>query len=454
MESGGDPSSPKPRGALGGRFFLEEKLGEDASGELHRGLDLRSGTTTVVRIVRGEGNARRERLLRDTRRAAGVKHPGLANVLGVGQTEEGDIFVAAETLMGDRLSDRLAMGERFDVHEAAEIATQIAAALAAAHDADVVHRLLRPSLVVLSYEGDDTIVKVEGLGVPRPPTDSDEDPEIAYSAPEQQRGETVGRRADVYSIGAMLYAMITGDVPKPDAPSVGGALADVVAKCLSEDPKDRYVDTAALSAAMKIETDSLPPRVPSKMPMAVSVPPPEEPVPPPASVPQPPPPASVPRPAPPSSRSLAAASPVLIAAAEHAAPPATVSSSPPPASDAAIAEAMKAFETAARVSIIPLSDDGAPPANASTTPPPPADSSSALAFVSSTRVPAAPPSRAPLAAEPGWKTWIMHGPPAPRAGVAAALVFALTAAMVPIWLALVLAILVGGGAFAILKRNI
>ena len=81
MESAGNPPT-KPRAALGGRFFLEEQLGNDASGELHRGIDLRTGTTLAVRIVRGIGAARREKLLRETNRAALVKHPGLALVLG------------------------------------------------------------------------------------------------------------------------------------------------------------------------------------------------------------------------------------------------------------------------------------------------------------------------------------------------------------------------------------
>jgi len=272
MESAGSPPT-KPRAALGGRFWLEEQLGIDASGELHRGLDLRSGTATAVRIVRGISPARREKMLRETKRAAQVKHPGLAVVLGVGQTEEGDLFVAAETMVGDRLSDRLRVGERFDDWEASEIATQIAHAIAAAHDADVVHRELRPSLVVLGYEGDNTIVKVEGLGLPRAPSASDTDPELAYAAPEQRRGEPVGRRADVFSIGAMLSAMLTGNAPAPDDALLEGPLGAVVKRCLAEDPKDRYADTNALTTAMKLIVESLPPRVPSRMPMAGSHPP-------------------------------------------------------------------------------------------------------------------------------------------------------------------------------------
>ncbi|HSO39426.1 MAG TPA: protein kinase, partial [Labilithrix sp.] len=272
MDSPGTPPT-KARAALAGRFWLEEQIGEDASGELHRGIDLRSGTPTAVRIVRGIGAARRERLLRETRRAAQVKHPGLAVVLGVGQTEEGDIFVAAETLGGDRLSDRLRVKERFDEWEAAEIAMQIAHAVAAAHEADVVHRELRPSLIVLTYEADTTIVKVEGLGLPRAPSASDTDPELAYSAPEQRRGEPVGRRADVYSIGAMLSAMLTGAAPVPGEVPAESVLAAVVKRCLAEDPKDRYADTIALSAELKTTVRSLPPRVPSRMPMAESMPP-------------------------------------------------------------------------------------------------------------------------------------------------------------------------------------
>ena len=318
MESAED--SPKtPRAALGGRFFLEEKLGEDASGELHRAIDLRTGTPTMVRIVRGEATASRDRLLRETTRASQVKHRGLAVVLGVGQTDEGDIYVAAETIVGDRLSDRLRAGEQFDDWEAAEIATQIAHALAAAHDADVVHRNLRPSLVVLTYDGDATIVKVEGLGVPRAPSASETDPELAYSAPEQRRGEPVGRRADVYSIGAMLYAMKCGETPLAGAPAIEGPLGDVVKRCLSEDPKDRFLDTIALSAAMRLTVDSLPPRIPSRMPVLGSLSP--------AAV-RVPPAALAPAPAP---AFATASAPPSASAAASAPPPASVAARPPAA---------------------------------------------------------------------------------------------------------------------------
>lgn len=266
-----DAAGPVSRPALAGRFRLEEKLGSDAAGETYRAVLADGGGAAVVRIVRAEGgSARRDRLLRETKRAAQVKHEGLAVVLDVGQTEEGDMFVAVENIEGERLSDRLRSGAPLPEHEAAVIAAQIARALAAAHDAGVVHRDLHPSLIVLRGVGEATVVKVEGLATPRAPADTtsaaghDEgSQELAFAAPEQRRGEAVGRRADVYSIGAMLYAMLSGKTPSPDAPPIEGALGDVVRRCLADDPRERFLDTIALGAALRAAMDPAPTAAPA-----------------------------------------------------------------------------------------------------------------------------------------------------------------------------------------------
>jgi serine/threonine-protein kinase len=189
------------------------------------------------------------------KRAAQVMHAGLAVVLGVGQTEDGRVYVATEQLVGERLSDLLRAGKRWDEWDAAAIALQIAQALAAAHDAEVVHRELRPSLIVVAVGGDRTVVKVEGLGAPQAGADADE---LAYAAPEQRRGETAGRRADVYSIGGMLHAMLTGNAPGADASIPEGAVGAVVRRCLADDPKDRFLDTNALGAALKVILETRP----------------------------------------------------------------------------------------------------------------------------------------------------------------------------------------------------
>ena len=204
-----------------------------------------------VVIAAEGGSARRDRLLRELRRAAQVTHESFARVLEVGTTESGDVFVEVMESEGERLSERLRRGAPFEERVAALIAAQIARALAAAHDAGVVHRELRPSVIMLVGEGDATRVMVEGLAIPRLAAPGAEDPEAAYAAPEQLGGGSVGRRADVYSIGAMLYAMLTGEAPRPSAAPIESALGDVVRRCLAQDPRERFLDTVALSAALR-----------------------------------------------------------------------------------------------------------------------------------------------------------------------------------------------------------
>jgi eukaryotic-like serine/threonine-protein kinase len=222
-----------------------------------------------TRVLRAAGgSASRERLLRETKRAAKVSHEGLAVVFEVGETEAGDVFVSVEKIEGERLSDRLRAGA-LPEREAASIAAQIARAIAAAHDAGVVHRDLRPSLIALEGKGDETRVKVEGLTTPRHASvvgASEDDAEVAYAAPERAGArEPVGRRADVYSIGAMLYAMLTGRVFDAENPiAIDGPLADVVKRCLATDPRERFLDTVALAAALRLAMEPGP--RPSKRP--------------------------------------------------------------------------------------------------------------------------------------------------------------------------------------------
>lgn len=251
-----------PTGTVVGRFRIEQKLGEGPSGEIHRAVAIEGGAEAVVHLVHIEGGgARRDRLIRETKRAAQLDHVGLAKVLEVGVTDGGDMFVVVERIEDERLSDRLRAGQPLPEREAVEIAAQVARALSMAHEADVVHRHLRPSLVALSREGESTRARVEGLATPRAPGGSvADDPELAYAAPEQRRGESVGRRADVYSIGAMLQAMLTGRAPERGAEArIEGPLRDVVKRCLAEDPRERFLDTIALGAALRVAMESVTP---------------------------------------------------------------------------------------------------------------------------------------------------------------------------------------------------
>ncbi|MBX3191474.1 MAG: protein kinase [Labilithrix sp.] len=252
---------------LGERFELDAKLDEDDSGEIHRATDRREGRGVLVKILRGLEGARRERVLREAKRAAGLKHEGLAAIVEVGQTERGEIFVAWEEIEGERLSERLARPEPLAEEDAAFLASQMCRALAAAHDASVMHRELRPSVILLRGEGDALRATIAELGVPAAAASGSE---ARFVAPEHRRGEPAGRRADVYSLGMILDAMLAGRAE--------GAFATVVKRCLAEDPRDRFLDTVAVDAALRMASSpvpsgagasSRPPRI-SSLPPAVS----------------------------------------------------------------------------------------------------------------------------------------------------------------------------------------
>jgi serine/threonine protein kinase len=294
--------------ALAGRFRLETRLGADEIAEVHRARDVRDDRIVRAHVLRLESGSRRERMLREAKRAAQVRHPGLAAIIDVGRTDDDEAFIVTEEPPGESLDLRIARG-RLEPRTAVAIATRVCRALAVAHDAGVVHRDLRPSRVFVREEGTSVSVVVQGLGLPHPAASD------AYVAPEQRRGEPVGRRADVYSIGAMMYAMLTGSPPGDDA-KIDGVLEPVVKRALEADPKERYLDTVELDTELRRALDPsippLPPREPSKPPSQKPASLPKEKIPSAAPLPleeSPPPSRSEPRSAPPvrapSSRPLA-----------------------------------------------------------------------------------------------------------------------------------------------------
>ena len=370
-----------------GHFELVEKIGEDAAGEVHRAIDTRSGTNAYARILRGAMPARRERFLRETKRAAKLDHEGIARVLGFGQTADGDAFVVVEDPKGERLSARLEPGKPLDQVEAVAIAMQLVRALVGAHDAGVVHRELRPSVVVVEGHGENVRVTITDLALGWSPIAGD--PERAYIPPEHRKpGETVGRRADVFSIGAMLHAMLTGKPPSAndDDDVALGPLGKVVRRCLAEDPRDRYLDTIALDAALR---GAIAPRVSTlPPPRSVSKPPSDKPAPASASSP-----ASA-------SASASASAPASASASASATASASASASAPP-----------------------------PSSRAPSSMPSPSTRPPSVRPVG--RAPAAPPPRPlgrPLTQRPAWEDTLLDfaDGPVPRVAIAAVLAFVIT----------------------------
>lgn len=204
-----------------GKFELLEELGSGSFGIVFRARDRELDRLVAIKLLRAgrlASQADLDRFLREARSAAQLKHPGIVSLYGTGQTAEGGSYLVEEFVEGQTLAARIEK-QRFTPRQAAELAAQVADALDYAHRHGVVHRDVKPSNILLDgdrqahlmdfglakREIDDELVTLEGevLGTP------------AYLSPEQAAGDShrVDPRSDVYSLGVVLYEMLTGERP-------------------------------------------------------------------------------------------------------------------------------------------------------------------------------------------------------------------------------------------------
>ncbi|MDT7602496.1 MAG: eukaryotic-like serine/threonine-protein kinase [Acidobacteriota bacterium] len=247
-------------GTLLDHYEIRSPLGEGGMGAAYEAEDLRLRRTVVVKVLHPEDDAGREAerlLLAEARRAAAVNHPNVATVYGVGQAG-GLAYIVMERVEGETLARRIAR-EQIDLRQALDIATASAEALAAAHARAVVHCDIKSSNIMLAP---DASVKVLDFGLARLARQTERAPEGAtevvsvssppvgarqsspqpngagthggtfhYMSPEQLRGEPLDARTDIFSLGVVLYEMVTGRKP-----FAGASRADSLRSTLGEEP--------------------------------------------------------------------------------------------------------------------------------------------------------------------------------------------------------------------------
>lgn len=212
---------------LDDRWRIEEKIGEGGMGSIYLASQESVGREVAVKTLRtalSENDEFSERFMREARVTSSINHPHCVTIFDFGRTDDDTLYLAMEFLEGEPLADRMER-EPVPMRTIIEIGIQVASALSAAHERDVIHRDLKPdNIFLLDIADGSTFTKVLDFGISKE-LGSDEDltqtgqifgtPD--YMSPEQARGDELDPRTDLYSLGCILYEMVA-DTPPFDRP--------------------------------------------------------------------------------------------------------------------------------------------------------------------------------------------------------------------------------------------
>jgi serine/threonine protein kinase len=228
-----------PGTVLARRYRLEALLGSGGMGAVYRGTDTETNTPVAVKLIKGDDPQLTSRFRREGAVMASLRHEHIVQVLEAGEID-GTLFIAMELVEGESLARRLDHSDALPVDEALRIARDVALALAAAHDAGILHRDVKPANIMLSQRADGTPRAVLlDFGIARAP---DVDATMTstglvvgtagYIAPEVCMGSRQWEpRADLYSLGVVFYEAIVGAPP-----FVAGNAMALMARQATEDP--------------------------------------------------------------------------------------------------------------------------------------------------------------------------------------------------------------------------
>jgi serine/threonine-protein kinase len=232
---------------LDGRYRVERLLGTGGMGAVYEAEHIEIGKKVALKVLHPQYSRQADlvaRFRREARAASKVGHPNIVDVTDSGTTERGDVYFVMERLDGLDLGEVLRHERRIAPDRTVHIGTQICRALSAAHSAGIIHRDLKPENVFLvSRDGNADFVKVLDFGIAKQDMGNQNHPRrlttpgIAmgtpeYMAPEQAAGKAIDGRVDIYSVGAILYEMLTGEPPH-----AGANVMEIMAKKATEAPR-------------------------------------------------------------------------------------------------------------------------------------------------------------------------------------------------------------------------
>ncbi len=255
-----------------GRYELLSELGQGAMGVVYKARDPVLDRVVAVKTInltlpKDEVSEYEARFYQEARAAGGLNHPNIVTIYDIGKTER-MAYMAMEFLEGEELRSILSSREPLPVELALDIAAQVADGLAYAHDRHIVHRDIKPANIMVVHNG---LVKITDFGIARMRTNEVKTMtgmilgSPKYMSPEQVAGKRADHRSDLFSLGVVLYEMLTGETPfqadsihgimyqimqfTPTPPSVRNPLLPdvvdlIVAKALNKGVEERYQDAS------------------------------------------------------------------------------------------------------------------------------------------------------------------------------------------------------------------
>ena len=260
---------------VGDRYEILEKIGVGGMAEVFKGKDHKLNRFVAVKVLKEEFRGNEgfvKKFKEEAQAAARLAHPNIVNVYDVGD-ENGIYYIVMELVEGITLKNYIERKGNLTIKEATSIAIQVCAGLEVAHNNNIVHRDIKPQNIIISREGK---VKVTDFGIAKATTSQTTTANamgsVHYASPEQARGGYVDGRSDIYSLGIVLYEMVTGRVPFDGETAVTVAvkhlqeemvppsvycknipfsLEQIIKKCTQKSPDRRYQDIGDLLADLK-----------------------------------------------------------------------------------------------------------------------------------------------------------------------------------------------------------